>query len=399
MPISLSPFFLANVMSKLERLREAKSLSDLANLLGYKPKAVSYILYKIPSEKKYSAFTIPKKTGGDRRIKAPIDPLKDLQGRLADLLNTCFDEICIKSKHKRSLSYGFRKGESIVTNAINHRNKRHVFNVDLQDFFPSINFGRVRGFFIKNKHFELDPDVATVIAQIASHENELPQGSPCSPVISNLIGHLLDIRMVNLAKKAKCTYSRYADDLTFSTNRNEFPEIIAMPEKSGSNIWLAGETLEKEIKKVGFTINKNKTTMQYKARRQMVTGLVVNKKINVKREYYKHARSMCYSLFQSDQYYIDKHLTIPSAGTTILDDGAADKKSEPTKEYEKIVGNMAQLEGILNFIYYVKDMHDKREKREKRKNRSAMVELYRKFLFYKYFFSVERPLIVCEGKN
>ncbi len=388
-------------MSKLEKLRDTKSLSDLANLLGYKPKAVSYILYKIPSEKKYSAFTIPKKTGGERRIKAPIDPLKDLQRRLADLLNECFEEICATSKNQKCLSYGFRKGKdgSIIKNAINHRNKRHVFNVDLQDFFPSINFGRVRGFFIKNRHFELDPGVATVIAQIACHENELPQGSPCSPVISNLIGHLLDIRMVNLAKKAKCTYSRYADDLTFSTNKNEFPEIIAKPEKPECNIWLAGERLEKEINKVGFSINKNKTSMQYKARRQMVTGLVVNKKINVKREYYKNARSMCYSLFQSDQYYIEKHSTIPSAGTTILDDGAADKKGEPTKEYEKIIGNMAQLEGVLNFIYHVKDEHDKRDRYEKVKHRSAMVELYRKFLFYKYFFSVDRPLIVCEGKT
>jgi len=388
-------------MSKLEKLRDAKSLSDLANLLGYKPKAVSYILYKINSEKKYSAFTIPKKTGGERRIKAPIDPLKDLQRRLADLLNECFEEICAINKNQKCLSYGFRKGKegSIIKNAINHRNKRHVFNVDLQDFFPSINFGRVRGFFIKNKHFELDPDVATVIAQIACHENELPQGSPCSPVISNLIGHLLDIRMVNLAKKAKCTYSRYADDLTFSTNRNEFPEIIAKPEKPEGNIWLAGERLEKEINKVGFSINKNKTSMQYKARRQIVTGLVVNKKINVKREYYKKARSMCYSLFQSDQYYIDKYSTIPSSGTTILGNGAFDKKGEPTKEYEKIIGNMAQLEGILNFIYHVKDEHDKRYRYEKVKHRSAMVELYRKFLFYKYFFSMDRPLIVCEGKT
>lgn len=388
-------------MTRYEQLRAATSINDLAGILGYKPKAVSYILYKIPNEKKYINFKIPKKTGGERKIKAPIDPLKNLQRRLADLLNECFEEICAINKNQRCLSYGFRKGKegSIIKNAINHRNKRHVFNVDLQDFFPSINFGRVRGFFVKNKHFELNPHVATLVAQIACHENELPQGSPCSPVISNLIGHLLDIRMVNLAKKAKCTYSRYVDDLTFSTNRNEFPEIIAKPEKPEGNIWLAGERLEKEIKKVGFSINKNKTSMQYKASRQIVTGLVVNKKINVKREYYKNARSMCYSLFQSDQYYIDKHLTIPLSETTKLDDRSADKKGEPTKEYEKIFGNMAQLEGVLNFIYYVKDMHDKREDSNKRKHRSAMVELYRKFLFYKYFFSADRPLIICEGKT
>ena len=116
-----------------------------------------------------------------------------------------------------------------------HKNKRHVFNVDLKDFFPSLNFGRVRGFFIKNAHFQLEPKVATVIAQIACHDNELPQGSPCSPIISNFIGHLLDVRMANLAKKTKCNYSRYADDLTFSTNWKEFPEKLAIKKKGSDN--------------------------------------------------------------------------------------------------------------------------------------------------------------------
>lgn len=208
-------------MSRLEKLKETKSLSDLATLLGFQPRAVSYILYKIPEYKKYIEFEIPKKNGGKRIIKAPTEKLKQLQSRLADLLNECFDQIG-KESNKKSLSHGFRKKHSIITNAKNHKNKRYVFNVDLQDFFPSINFGRVRGFFIKNHHFSLEPKVATVIAQIACHNNELPQGSPCSPIISNLIGHLLDVRMANLAKKAKCTYSRYADDLTFSTNKKIF---------------------------------------------------------------------------------------------------------------------------------------------------------------------------------
>ena len=132
-------------------------------------------------------------------------------------------------------------------------------NVDIQDFFPSINFGRVRGFFIKNSHFSLDTNVATVIAQIACHNNELPQGSPCSPIISNLIGHLLDIRMANLAKRAKCTYSRYADDLTFSTNKKDFPDSIAI--MKDDNNWVAGSRLIKEIEKVGFSLNTKKTSI------------------------------------------------------------------------------------------------------------------------------------------
>ena len=290
-------------MSRLEKLKKTKSLSDLADLLGYKPKAVSYILYKIPKDKKYIEFEIPKKNGKTRQIKAPTEKLKHIQKRLADLLNECFDQIS-KENNKKSLSHGFRKNHSIVTNARNHKNKRYVFNVDLQDFFPSINFGRVRGFFIKNRHFNLEPKVATVITQIACHDNELPQGSPCSPIISNLIGHLLDVRMANLAKKTKCTYSRYADDLTFSTNKKCFPDSIAI--KKDENNWVTGNRLIKEIEKVGFSLNTKKTSMQFKTARQMTTGLIVNEKINIRREYYKNARSMCYELFKTGEFYIDK---------------------------------------------------------------------------------------------
>jgi len=391
-------------MSDLDKLQKTTSLSELAILLGYKPKALSYILYKIPNENKYSEFTIPKKNGGKRKIKAPTDQLKQLQRRLADLLNECFDETCIRSEHKRSLSHGFRKNHSIITNAIKHKNKRHVFNVDLQDFFPSINFGRVRGFFIKNAHFDLDPKVATVIAQIACHDNELPQGSPCSPIISNLIGHLLDIRMVNLAKNAKCTYSRYADDLTFSTNRKEFPEKIAIKKNENDNEWISGKALKKEINKVGFTINEKKTSLQYKTARQITTGLVVNKKVNIKKEYYRQARSMCNALFQSDKFYLGSKHTSASA---FSENAQTTETSSPDNNETPLVGSLPeekattsvnQLEGILSFIYQVKRPHYEYNFIRK-KEPTAITELYRKLLFYKHFFSLNRPLIICEGKT
>jgi 5S rRNA maturation endonuclease (ribonuclease M5) len=357
-------------MTKLEKLQKTTSLSEFATLLNYQPKTISYILYKIPEKDKYNQFEILKKNGEKRKIQAPINKLKLLQRRLANLLNECFDEICNKNKKAKSLSHGFRKKHSIITNAKKHKNRRYVFNVDLQNFFPSINFGRVIGFFIKNNHFNLMPEVATVIAQISCHDNELPQGSPCSPIISNLIGHLLDIRMVNLAKKTKCTYSRYADDLTFSTNKKEFPEKIAI--KKNESDWVAGKALTKEIEKVGFSINAKKTSMQYRTSRQMTTGLIVNKKINVKKEYYKKARAMCHNLFKSDNFYIDKN-----------------------SEKE---GTLKQLEGIISFIYQVKSPHYIGESK-KNKKPTAITALYRKFLFYKHFFSIDKPLIVCEGKT
>ena len=372
-------------MSRLEKFKKTTSLSELAHLLGYKPSAVSYILYKIPEEDKYIEFEIPKKSGDARSIKAPTDKLKQLQRRLADLLNESFDEICSKNKQRKSLSHGFRRNHSIITNARNHKNKRHVFNIDLQDFFPSINFGRIRGFFIKNNHFNLGPKAATVIAQIACHDNKLPQGSPCSPIISNLIGHLLDIRMVNLAKKTKCTYSRYADDLTFSTNKKNFPEKIAI--MKNENDWIAGKFLIKEIEKVGFSLNEKKTSMQYRTSRQMTTGLIVNKKINIKREYYKKARSMCHELFKSGEFYTGKKM--------VLSEATSNKPEIADKEN----GTLNQLEGILSFIYQIKRPHDIAKWGERRFHPTDITKLYRNFLFYKHFFSTITPLVVCEGKT
>ncbi len=358
-------------MSQLENLRNAVDLSDLANILGYKPKAISYILYVIKEENKYTEFEVPKKNGKARKINAPTEQLKHLQRRLADLLNNCFTEITSEAQQK-SLSHGFRENHSIITNANNHKNRRYVFNVDLKDFFPSINFGRVRGFFIKNNNFSLEKKVATIIAQIACHNNELPQGSPSSPIISNLIGHLLDIRMVNLAKNGKCTYSRYADDLTFSTNKKDFPSSIAT--KDDVNNWVANQKLIREIEKVGFYLNSDKTSMQYRTSRQLTTGLVVNKKVNIKREYYRNTRSMCHKLFNAGEFYLNG-------------------------EHAEEVGDIRQLEGMLSFIFQVKRYHESPKNGSRKFNPTAIIELYRKFLLYKHFYSLGKPLILCEGKT
>ena len=148
------------------------------------PAHISYALYKLDKPgfpSKYTEFTVPKKAGGVRTIKAPHPTLKAVQKLLArDLLS--IEQVLERTRVKKAdciLAHGFKKKLSIMTNGDNHCNRRYVFNVDLRDFFPSINFGRVRGFFfIKHKDFELKPSVATILAQIASHDNQLPQGEP-----------------------------------------------------------------------------------------------------------------------------------------------------------------------------------------------------------------------------
>jgi hypothetical protein len=175
-----------------------------------------------------------------------------LQRRLASLLYDCIDEARRATPNRRPLAHGFERSRSIITNASLHKRRRYVLNLDLEDFFPSINFGRVRGFFIRDRHFALHEKAATVIAQIACYNNELPQGSPCSPVISNLIGHLMDARLAHLSKAHKCTYSPYADDLTFSTGRKDFPPSLAAPVPDTVSEWQLGDELITEIDHSGF---------------------------------------------------------------------------------------------------------------------------------------------------
>ena len=287
-------------MFRLASLKSTKSLSDLAKLLHFKPAGLSYILYK-QAAPKYRIFDIPKRKGGTRTIKAPADQLKLVQEKISDLLQDCLDEVNEAKQRKDRIAHGFKRKRSIITNARQHRNRRHVFNIDLENFFPSINFGRVRGYFIKDKSFLLDEDVATVIAQIACHDNSLPQGSPCSPVISNLIAHLLDMHLVRLASSVGCTYSRYADDLTFSTNKKDFPPEIA-PSQTDPHLWVPGNELQRLIARAGFKINVAKTHMQYRTSRQEVTGLVVNRKINVRHEYRHNVRAMVHSLFKKGTF-------------------------------------------------------------------------------------------------
>lgn len=248
--------------------------------MRFKASALSFILYKKDSASKYTQFDIPKRYGGTRRIYAPLPELKLIQRRLSEILQDCVEEINKANGLDDRISHGFTRKRSIITNAKEHRHRKYVFNVDLRDFFGSINFGRVRGFFIKNKNFSLHADVATVLAQIACHENSLPQGSPCSPVISNLIGHVLDIHLVRLASHNGCTYSRYADDLTFSSSKPEFPASIAERIAGDEHNWSPGKELARLVKKSGFEMNPLKTRMQYRDSRQEVTGLVVNKNLN-----------------------------------------------------------------------------------------------------------------------
>ncbi len=337
---------------------DIKTRNELADFLNIPRKKLSYILYKKDINTLYTSFEIDKKSNGVRQINAPITELKKIQKKLAEALYIHQKK---NKRRKNHLSHAFEKEKSIITNAKIHRNKKLVLNIDLQNFFESFHFGRVRGYFIKNNNFLLPCEVATVIAQLTCYKGKLPQGAPTSPIITNLICEILDQRILKVARKYKLDYTRYADDLTFSTNDKKFMDL--------QNEFY--NKLSGELTRAGFNINEKKNRLQLRDSRQVVTGLVVNEKINVNRFYYKETRAMAHQLYKEGEFKINGEIS-----------------------------NINQLEGRLSFINQLTWYNNKidGEKHHFKKLSSRELE-YQKFLFYKYFFTNPKPIIVTEGKT
>lgn len=359
--------------TRLDKLKSCNSKPDLARLLGIDPVFMTRVIYIRNTDNLYSQFTIKKKNGSDRHISAPDPELKEIQSRLSDLLQDCLNNIRENSKEDNNFSHGFERNRSIITNAEKHKSKKWVLNIDLSNFFDEFNFGRVRGYFLKNKNFSLNTELSTLIAKIACHQDKLPQGSPCSPVITNLILVSLDRRLSNLCNRAGCTYTRYADDITISTNKKEFPRNIIKSHNENS-IDLNKKFL-KEIISSGFQINLNKLRIFDRKCRQEVTGLTVNRFVNVDNKYAKKIRAMAHSLFTKGGYTL------------------TDKKTR-----EQRAGNINELGGMLSFIDYV-DKHNNRLPHTIKTSLNKRENVYSDFLYYSAFWANPKPTILTEGKT
>ena len=266
-----------------EKFLSLKTPRDVATVLGIEYSRLIYHLHKVPVANQYVVFSLPKKGGGAREISAPISPIKLIQRNLTELLESVYSP--------RPSVHGFVAGRSILSNARLHTGSKHVLNIDLEGFFPSINFGRVRGMFLAHP-YKLAPPAATILAQICCHKGTLPQGAPTSPTISNMICARLDGELQRLAKEHHCLYSRYADDITFSTRRQQFPEALAIPRSVATGIEVEpGTFLRQVILNNGFTINLKKVRLQRSNHRQAVTGLTVNEYPNVNRKLIREIRA------------------------------------------------------------------------------------------------------------
>lgn len=268
------------------------SHKTIARLMGISVKKLRFLAF---SRKKspYIRFQIPKKTGGKRDISAPIAQLKQVQELILHKI--------LEKLELHNAAHGFRHERSIITNAQPHVGAEVIVNIDLQDFFPSISYKRVKGLF---KSFGYSEAASIVFSLICTEpevkefaidgktnlllswtKRRLPQGAPTSPAISNLLCRRLDRRLTQMAEQLGFVYTRYADDLTFSASG-----------QSLSNIYKILKRTESIVKHEGFVINVNKTRVLRKSQQHEVTGIVVNDKLNISREKLKRFRATLYQI-------------------------------------------------------------------------------------------------------
>ncbi|WII38407.1 reverse transcriptase domain-containing protein [Paenibacillus thiaminolyticus] len=326
-------------------LRTLKDFDDVAALLEITSKHLHYILFKKKIASYYKSFNIPKKNGGVREIWAPQHSLKALQDKLNKIFSLAYKP--------NITSHGFVKERGIVTNANVHLRKRHVLNFDIEDFFHSINFGRVRG--ILKSFFGMSSDAATVIANICCFNNVLPQGAPTSPIISNMVCFNLDKEMRNVAKQFNCDYTRYADDITFSTTRHSFPRAIGYFDEE-QTVHL-GAIIQKVLYNNGFSVNNSKTRLNNCDQNLSVTGITVNKITNVERNYVKKVRAILRCLETNP---------LPEAQKLF------ESRYHSNSEMKKNAPIMHVVKGMITHIGYVKGKQDPvYEKLARRYNRLA----------------------------
>lgn len=257
---------------------------DIAEMLEVTHRDLNYWIYRTPEKDRYTSFHIAKKSGASRQIDAPNPNIKILQQKLNTVLQTVYQV--------KPSAHGFASGKSVKTNADQHTKKRWVFNIDLDNFFHSIHFGRVRGMFM-GKPYNLPPDVSTVLAHMCCYQARLPQGAPTSPIISNMICAQMDSQLQRLAKANRSTYTRYADDITFSVTSRRFPPALAYIDSL--NQVHVGGNLQQIIVDNGFAINENKIWLRGRHQRQEVTGVTVNDRTSLPRRFTNQIRAMLHA--------------------------------------------------------------------------------------------------------
>ncbi len=247
-----------------------KTYKQVAQLIRYSPKEITLQAFS----PLYYHFTVPKKDGSSRFIESPEAQLKKLQRKLNSYLQ------CVYYTKQSQVSYGFimyAKGsktkKNIYTNALNHLGCNYLLNADFKDFFHQITIAHVTNIF-KSKLFNFDTYTAHTLAKICCYKDRLPMGAPTSPVLSNLYTIQLDANLYNWSQKNNFTFTRYVDDLTFSSKTHpvtlqHFAQI------------------KEQCSLFHLKFNPEKTKILGKNDQKTVTGLLLNKTIDIDTTYYQ----------------------------------------------------------------------------------------------------------------
>jgi len=215
------------------------------------------------TEPRYREFFIPKRGGGQRRIFAPDNGLKQLQRTILRRL--------LGRLKAHPAAMGFERGRSIVTNALAHQRQAVVLRLDVKDFFTSTQAKRVRRYF---RLIGWNRPAADLLTQLCTYQDALPQGAPTSPRLSNLVNYRLDARLSAMAARLGAVYTRYADDIT-----------VSFAEDDSEKVHFLRDFVRRVFKEAGYTLHRRrKASVRRRHHRQMVCGLVVNDRVNLPRE-------------------------------------------------------------------------------------------------------------------
>jgi retron-type reverse transcriptase len=225
----------------------------------------------------YTNYELQKKSGGSRAISAPAPHLKQVQRALLNLLY---------KEEFSSAAIGFMPGKSIRDNACQHVGRDIVVNADIKDFFPSTSYKQVYALSRRLVGEGLSPLAARLFSEICCHNGHLATGAPTSPAVSNLILKSLDQTLLNISEKLEVSYSRYADDFTFSGD--------------SAAVWML-KPLQYCLTKIGYELDPKKTNIFRRGRRQTVTGAVVNEKVSLARPLRKKLRAAVHRRTKGDQ--------------------------------------------------------------------------------------------------
>ena len=213
------------------------------------------------------------------KVREIAEPKPELKKKQRQILHW----LCSRGIGASKYAHGFVRNRSTVTAAKMHTGKNAILKMDIKDFFPSISKQRVLHTLMKEG---IEKETADNISETCTLNNYLPQGAPTSPFLANLVAKQMDYRLAGLCKSwepnFKIHYTRYADDLIFSSSLRKLNHIIPA----------AVRVIEQE----GFKVNHAKTKVLRNSNRQKVLGLVVNDKVNVKRDYWRNLRAELHQL-------------------------------------------------------------------------------------------------------